>query len=93
MTLRDDIKKAAETAEEAETLRQDLRWNVQPGEKHREQAILAQLDAIRLAMVPIRAAMGRLQFGSISATQEAKLRAVSQRLQYERRQLKKMRRP
>jgi hypothetical protein len=37
--------------------------------------------------------MGKTIWGQVPAGVEAPLRAVSQRLQYERKQLKKMRRP
>ena len=92
MAINDDTKKAHEIADEAQRLRQDLRWNVKPGEADREQAIEACLEKIRLAMVPIRSAMGLAAWGKVTKAAEAKLRDASARLQYERRQLKKMQR-
>lgn len=92
MALRDDIRRGHTVADTAEAYRQDTRWNVQPGDPDREKQIYAHLEEIREAMIPIRAALGRAQFGQLTESQEAATRKVSARLQYERKQLKKMRR-
>jgi hypothetical protein len=92
MALSDDIKHAHAVATTAEASRQDLRWNVKPGDPDRETQLSGLLEDIRLAMVPIRRAMGLASAGRLPAASEEKARAASERLQYERRQLKKMQR-
>jgi hypothetical protein len=87
-----DIQTAETTADEVEALRQDLRWNVKPGEEDRETQITDALRNIRDAMEPVRSGIGHAIHGHITAGQEKRLRVVSERLQYSRKQLKKMRR-
>jgi hypothetical protein len=91
MTDIESIKQGDRVADDAEALRQDLRWNVKPSADRTKQ-IENMLESIRVVMVPIRSAIGRAQFGQIAPSIEARLREVSDRLQYQRKQLKKMRR-
>jgi hypothetical protein len=86
------IQTAETTADDVEALRQDLRWNVKPGEDDREQQIAEALISIRDAMEPVRSGIGLAIWGKVAAPQEKRLREVSERLQYSRKQLKKMRR-
>lgn len=90
--LREDVKHAHAVATTAEASRQDLRWNVKPGDPDRETQIAGLLEDIRLAMIPIRRAMGQASAGLITEATERQVREASARLQYERRQLKKMQR-
>lgn len=87
----DYLAAAHAAADEAEALRQDLRWNVKPGTTDREELIDAALEMLRLAMIPIRAQVGKTVWG-LSDFPEAKLRDASARIQYQRKQLKKMKR-
>lgn len=80
-----------EVAEAARGVREDLRWTVARDNTDRQARIAAAMEEIRHAMAPIRAEIGRLIWEPIPAEQEKALRAVSQSLQYERKQLKKMR--
>src|SRR5689334_17737953 len=59
MALSDHIKHALAVADTAEASRQDMRWNVKPGDPERETQIAGLLEDIRLAMIPIRQAMGK----------------------------------
>lgn len=94
MALSDDIRAGQRVADAAEAARQDLRWNVKPGDAGREAIIREHLGYIDEAMRPIRAVVGRIAGGwqKASAAQEALLRSTSAALQYQRKQLKKMRR-
>lgn len=87
-----DIAEAQRVAEDAQALREDLRWSVKPGTTDRQRAIGHQLDAIDRAMKPIRSRIGGLIAHPLPAADERRLRQVSKGLQYERKQLKKMRR-
>lgn len=92
MTDTENIKQGHEVADAAEALRQDLRWTVKPGDSDRDKQITDMLVKIRDAMEPIRSAVGRAVWGQVTASVAEKLSEVSERLQYERKQLKKMRR-
>jgi hypothetical protein len=92
MALKDDIQAAHDVATAATVLRQDLRWNVKPGDPAREKQISEMLERVRVAMIPIRSAMGRTFWGQLTAKETEKVRAASAELQYQRKQLKKMRR-
>lgn len=85
------IEEALAVAEEAEAVRQDLRWNVKPGTDEREQLIDQTLEMIRVAMIPIRSMMGSAVWGK-APLPEATIADASERLQYQRKQLKKMKR-
>lgn len=87
-----DIQTAEKTADSVEALRQDLRWNVKPGDEDRDKQIADALVEIRDAMEPVRSGIGLAIWGKVTAGQESRLREVSKRLQYSRKQLKKMRR-
>lgn len=89
-SIQADIEAAAEVAAEARLLREDLRWTVKPGDPDRGARIDSMIEEIRLAMVPIRSWIGKAGYGQVG--HEDKLAEVSQELQYERKQLKKMRR-
>jgi hypothetical protein len=85
------LNEADATADEAEAVRQDLRWNVKPGSEEREALIDKTLEAIRVAMIPIRSLMGKAVWGKADVP-EKDILAASERLQYQRKQLKKMKR-
>lgn len=88
--LTQDIAKAHQTAEQARLTREDLRKTYKPGTKDRERIIEKTLRTIDEAMRPIRSAIGKIAWGQTEFEEE--LRAASTALQYERKQLKKMRR-
>lgn len=90
--LTDSIRIGNDTADRAEAFRQDTRWNVKPDAPGRTTDIERHLEQIRLAMEPIRSWVGRAVWGQVKAKDETRLRDVSERLQYQRKQLKKMRR-
>jgi len=81
---------AQQVADRAALVRQDTRRAEKPGDSVREKRLDATLDEIDAAMKPVRSAIGRIAWGA--GEYEAELRDVSRRLQYERRQLKKMQR-
>jgi hypothetical protein len=90
--IQNDITKAEDTAAAAQALREDTRWKQRPGDPEREALIVEMLEKLRLAMVPIRSYIGRARYDAYSPNTEAQLSRASVRLQYERKQLKKMRR-
>lgn len=65
-------------------------WRRQPTSLERTDAILGALEGLRVAMVPLRSAIGRLVWEPLPDDLERRLREQSARLQYERRQLRKM---
>ena len=80
------------TATAARMAREDLRWTAEPGSDEREAQIAAMIDDIGDAMHEIRSLIGRLTWDPIPDEYEKPLRSASRQLQYERKQLKKMRR-
>lgn len=90
MALPQYIEEAERVANHATIVRQDTRRAEKPGDPAREKRISDTLDQIDQAMRPIRSAIGKIAWGT--AEYEEELRDVSARLQYERRQLKKMQR-
>lgn len=84
---------ARAAARHALSLRTALRRNTVPGSKKREDKIRVELERLSKAMAPVRSLIGQLPYrDDINATRAEQLRAASAQLQYERRQLKKMRR-
>lgn len=92
--LLDAAEAATRTAEGAEALRAELRWNTATDEPDRQEKIERMLDALTLVMVPLRSAIGRFAGGWAEAPEgvEDALRTASRYVQYQRKQLKKMRR-
>lgn len=92
------IAAAESVAVRSADFRKQRRRNSKPGNKRREKELERLLDDINRAMEPVRSFIGRLQHTPktaatvITPEQEAALRDVSKDLQYQRRQLKKMRR-
>lgn len=84
------IEKAQETAEAARRAREDIRRSHKPGSKDRDRVIEKTLRSLEDAMRPIRSAIGKIAWGG--PEYDGRLREVSDALQYERKQLKKMRR-
>jgi hypothetical protein len=84
------IENGHKVVEQARLAREDLRKTYKPGTKERERVIEKTLRAIDEAMRPIRSAIGRIAWGATEY--EDALREISSLLQYERKQLKKMRR-
>lgn len=72
-------------------LRGRLRHQTKRGDPGREHDLHQALDAVDDAMKPIRALIGKIPWDPPPSEQEDALRDVSARLQYERKQLKKMR--
>lgn len=86
-------EKAVEAAGRAEELRHELRWSVKPGDSDREGRIAACLLELRDVMEPVRSYLGRLAWPPPTPPEvERALRAASAEVQYQRKQLKKMRR-
>jgi hypothetical protein len=73
--------------------RKELRRSTKPGDGARNRAINYALGRINGAMGEIRRLMGQLPHYEHALSKEESLRNVSQALQYERRQLKKMAAP
>lgn len=71
--------------------REELRWRVRKGDPDRKQRIDTMIANIDRIMKPVRSMVARLLWEPVPEAQAESLRAVSQSLQYERRQLKKMR--
>lgn len=94
MTL-SEITRAVAEGEDAildvAALRKRLRQSTKPGDATRERDIERALRSLDDAMRPIRRWIGRLPWDPQPEEQDRALRDVSQRLQYERKQLKKMR--
>lgn len=86
------IERGKEVAAAVAEARRAMRWRVTPGDPTREDTIAASISMIDDAMRPIRSAIGKLVWEPLPARQERALRETSKALQYERRQLKKMRR-
>lgn len=84
------IENGHKVAEQARLAREDVRKTYKPGTKDRERIIEKTLRSIDEAMRPIRSAIGKIAWGQTEF--EDQLREVSAALQYERKQLKKMRR-
>jgi hypothetical protein len=83
---------AAAEAERAEELREELRWSVKPGDPEREERLAAQLSALDEVMRPVRSVLGRLAWSPLPEKADRALRSASAEVQYQRKQLKKMRR-
>lgn len=79
---------AAGTA--AEDLRRSLRHNVAPTDPSRVTLLENALEKLRVAMVPVRSAMGHLGHDPGPPTVDAAVRSASAYVQYQRKQLKKM---
>lgn len=88
----DMVKLGDAALREARDTRGELRWQAKPGDPAREAELHRVLRLIDDVMRPIRSAIGKLVWEPISDRDERRLRATSKALQYERRQLKKMRR-
>jgi hypothetical protein len=86
------IGRAEAVAEEAFKLRKRFRATVSPSNAERQRDIERAIEAINVAAQPVRSAIGRSLFRRLPSDLDLQLRAISQRLQYERKQLKKMRR-
>lgn len=91
-TLETDIEAAEGVRQEAATWRAENRWKVKADDPDRQAALGSILDQIDDVMVPLRSHIGRLIWEPVQQELETRLREVSTGLQYERRQLKKMRR-
>jgi hypothetical protein len=91
--LLDAAEELTRTAQQAEDLRRELRWETAIGEAEREARIEAMLDDLADAMGIVRSAIGRFAGGWAKAPEgvEDALRTASGYAQYQRKQLKKMR--
>lgn len=87
------VRAGEEAAADAGALRDRLRYRTPRGDTGREHDIARAIDSINDAMRPLRSMMGKLVWDPVPDEQERALRAVSARLGYERKQLKKMRAP
>lgn len=86
------VETGAALAQDSADLREALRWKAKTDDEGRAGDLVDMLERIRLAMIPIRSEIGRLVWEPLPAKLEEGLRTVSARLQYERKQLKKMQR-
>lgn len=86
-------EKATEAGQAAEELRAELRWSAPVGDLDRERRIEFHLEALADVMAPLRSAIGRFAGGWAKAPDgvEDVLRTASAYVQYQRKQLKKMR--
>lgn len=86
-------EEAALAAKRAEDLRAELRWETDRDEPDRIARIEAALVELSDVMVPLRSAIGRFAGGWATAPAgvEDTLRTTSAYVQYQRKQLKKMR--
>jgi hypothetical protein len=78
----------------AQEVRAFHRKRTRPGEKHRTLDVQNALKRLKLAMTPIRSALGRAPYDEInkaSRLRHAQLRRVSKSIQVERRKLWKLR--
>lgn len=91
-TLKTAVAKAHETADLAAKRRKHLRRRTVPGEPKREETLASMIERLRLAMAPIRSAIGYIPYDKYTEGDEAKIRAASRRLKYERKQIRKMQR-
>ncbi len=96
MALPEQIERDVEFAEQIDRdsrqFRAEHRWRVKRSDPTRQAHIQQLLDAIDDAMRPLRSHIGRLVHQPLpSEADEKRLRGASAGLQYERRQLKKMR--
>lgn len=89
--MRTTIATGRAVAFKAEKWRAQVRHKVKPS-PHRTAKIDDLIEEIDKAMKPIRSAIGSLLWHAEYRPHEQELRDVSQRLQYQRKQLKKMRR-
>lgn len=91
--LLDAAKTATLAARNAEELRAELRWETDRDEPERIARIEAALVELSDVMVPLRSAIGRFAGGWATAPAgvEDTLRTTSAYVQYQRKQLKKMR--
>lgn len=87
-----DVEAAVSLGHEAREFRETVRWRVKPEDEARQSHIDALLDQIDDAMKPLRSHIGRLVWEPRPDAEDRALREASALLQYERRQLKKMRR-
>jgi hypothetical protein len=83
--------KGRETVDFAQAERAAMRKTMRHGPQ-RVKRLEAAIDAINLAMKPIRSLIGKTTWEPLPTAIEDDLRSVSRQLQYERRQLKKMQR-
>lgn len=90
--IQDDIRLGNAVAVECAQFREEVRHRVRPDDPDRIDQIERLLGSIDVAMRRLRSHIGRLVHEPLPSNHEEKLRATSQGLQYERRQLKKMRR-
>lgn len=88
----DAAESATRAAQGAEALREELRHSVAPDDPDRAARIEEALDNLRIAMTPVRSAIGKLSWEPGPAPVEKALRTASAYVQYQRKQLKKMRR-
>lgn len=97
LTFSDHIDRSVErgrrVAESAREVRNQHRRRTRPGDGQRQRDISYALMSIDGAMLPIRRLIGKLPHEDTTEGRMSRLLDVSRQLQYERRQLKKMRVP
>jgi hypothetical protein len=84
------VDEAEAAIAEARALRHSLRWKAAKDDKARRGQLEAELEFLRLAMIPVRSYMGRLVREPLPDALEGRLRDVSRQLQRERKSLKRM---
>lgn len=85
------VSEGEAAANDAAALRARLRLVTKKGDPGREHDIKRAISRINKAMEPIRSIVGRLLWDPQPEAEDRAIRAVSKRLGYERKQLKKMR--
>lgn len=86
----DIVAEAKQQIASAQKLRRRLRRRSKRGDPTRNRRIHEQLALLGDAMKPIRSATGKLQWVFVDEAAAEELYTVSRRLQYERRQLRRM---
>ena len=97
LTFNEKVQKSTarghEALNKAHGVRVELRRSTEPGAPDRQKAINYALITLNGAMADIRSKIGQLPHYDHEDRSAVALREISQALQYERRQLKKMQRP
>ena len=83
---------AVEAGRGAQVLREELRWSVATDDPDRAARIEECLENLRIAMTPVRSAIGSFIWHPAPAEVEQAVREASAYVGYQRKQIKKMRR-
>ena len=86
------IQSGDEAVEAARATREDTRWSVGKADTSRAILLGQEIEALAAVMAPIRSKIAQIAWrkDALDPDLEDTLRSTSKRLQYERKQLKKM---